>query len=118
MKKSRSSVPESGETEMGCLKVLGDDDSFKKSMSVEEETLAQMCWQVFKQAVPSCLCMVLGMLQENINLIAMGHLNRPALIAGVGIGNMFMNMTGLSIVIGLNGALETLVSQAYGNKDL
>ena len=33
-------------------------------------------------------------------------------------GNMIQNMIGLSIVIGLNGALETLVSQAYGAGNL
>lgn len=31
---------------------------------------------------------------------------------------MFMNVVGLSIAIGLNGALETLISQAYGVKNL
>jgi len=49
-----------------------------------------------------------------INLIFLGHYNQADLLAGVGIGNMFMNMTGLSISIGLNGALETLISQAMG----
>lgn len=77
-----------------------------------------MACTVIKQAIPSSLCFVIGMLQENINMIFLGHLNQPALIAGIGIGNMFMNMIGLSIVTGLNGALETLISQAYGVGDL
>ena len=51
-------------------------------------------------------------------MIFLGHLNKPELVAGSGIGNMWMNMTGLSIVIGLNGALETLTSQAFGAKNL
>ena len=33
-------------------------------------------------------------------------------------GNMIQNMFGLSIVCGFNGALETLVSQAYGSGNL
>jgi Na+-driven multidrug efflux pump len=45
-----------------------------------------------------------------LNLIFLGHYNQADLLAGVGIGNMFMNVVGLSIVIGLNGALETLIS--------
>jgi hypothetical protein len=32
------------------------------------------------------------------------------MIAGVGMGNMIMNMIGMSVIIGINGALETLCS--------
>ena len=39
-------------------------------------------------------------------------------MAGDGMGNMIYNMTGLAIAIGLNGALETLVSQSYGANNL
>jgi multidrug resistance protein, MATE family len=53
-----------------------------------------------------------------VNLIFLGHLNKAELLAGVGVGNMFQNFCGLSIIIGLNGALETLVSQAYGAGNL
>ena len=45
-----------------------------------------------------------------INLIFVGHLNEPAMIAGVGMGNMIQNMIGMSMFVGLNSALETLVS--------
>lgn len=44
----------------------------------------------------------------------MGNLNEPALLAGVGMGNMLINVLCFAIVQGLNGALETLVSQSYG----
>lgn len=50
------------------------------------------------------------MMQENINLIFIGHLNKPAMMAGVGMGNMLMNCLLLTIAMGLNGALETLTS--------
>ena len=58
------------------------------------------------------------MLQEIINLIFVGHLNNAEMMAGVGMGNMIQNMLGLSFFIGLNGALETLCSQACGNGEL
>jgi Na+-driven multidrug efflux pump len=76
----------------------------------EEESLWQMCLVILKQAGPNTVGFMVNMIQESINLIFLGHLNKPELLAGVGIGNMFMNMTGLSIVFGLNGALETLTS--------
>jgi MATE family multidrug resistance protein len=62
--------------------------------------------------------MMITMLQEMVNLIFLGHLNKADILAGVGIGNMFVNICGLSIVFGFNGALETLVSQAYGAGNL
>ena len=73
---------------------------------------------IMKIAVPSVFCMIIMMTQEVVNLIFIGHLNNPEMMAGVGMGNMIQNMIGLSIVIGLNGALETLVSQAYGAGNL
>ena len=54
--------------------------------------------------------MLVLMLQEMVSIVFLGHLNQPDLLAGVGIGNMFQNMIGLSIVVGLNGALETLIA--------
>ena len=53
-----------------------------------------------------------------VDLIFLGQLQNPALLAGVGMGTCIQNICGISIVIGLNNALETLASQAYGSKDL
>lgn len=43
-----------------------------------------------------------------------GHLNDSAKLAGVGFGNMCVNLTAMCVVVGLNGAQETFVSQSYG----
>ena len=53
-----------------------------------------------------------------INLVFIGKLDDPVLLASVGMGNCLMNMLGLSIVIGLSGAMDTLVSQAFGAGNL
>ncbi len=58
------------------------------------------------------------MVTENVNLIFIGHLNNKNMMAGVGMGNMVQNVLGLSIVMGFGGALDTLVSQAYGSGNL
>jgi len=58
------------------------------------------------------------MLQELMNLIFLGRLNKADLLAGVGVGNMVINFVGMSTIIGFNGALETLVSQAYGAENM
>ena len=49
-----------------------------------------------------------------INTYYVGHLNNAALLAGVGMGNMLINVLAYSIMQGLNGAIETLVSQSFG----
>ena len=47
-----------------------------------------------------------------------GHLGTESLMAGVGIGNIYMNILFVSTIWGLNGAISTLVSQAYGAGNL
>jgi Na+-driven multidrug efflux pump len=50
------------------------------------------------------------MIQEIVNLIFVGHLENAAKIAAVGMGNAIQNMIGVSIIVGMNGALNSLVS--------
>ena len=54
------------------------------------------------------------MVQAIMNLSFIGHLNDPAKLSGVGLGNMTNNLCALSIIMGFNSALDTLVSQAAG----
>ena len=61
-------------------------------------------------AVPSALTSIASMLTEIINLIFVGYLNNPAMMAGVGMGNMTQNLCALSFVLGFNSALDTLIS--------
>jgi len=43
-------------------------------------------------------------------MVFCGLLNNREMLGGVGMGNTLLNMIGLSLASGLNGALETLVS--------
>ena len=47
-----------------------------------------------------------------------GHSNDPEKVAGVGLGNMYVNIFCQSIIIGLNGGIGTLVAQSYGSKNM
>ena len=51
-----------------------------------------------------------------INTWFIGNLNEPKVLAGVGMGNMLINILCFAVFEGMNGALETLVSQSYGAK--
>jgi len=52
------------------------------------------------------------------NLIFVGRMGDATLLAGVGLATTTINMMCFSLLVGLNGALETLVSQAFGMKEL
>ena len=64
--------------------------------------------------IPSSLACVVGSIQAIMNLSFIGHLNDPAMMSGVGLGNMTNNLCALSIILGFNSALDTLISQAAG----
>ena len=59
-------------------------------------------------------CQMIAFAQGIVNLVFIGYLNNVQMMAGAGLGTMIQNMLGLSIMIGLNGGIETLVSQSYG----
>ena len=61
-------------------------------------------------AIPSVATMYLWQAQTLINLIFIGQYGDEAMIAGVGMGNMINNILCLSIIMGMNGAVETLIS--------
>lgn len=44
----------------------------------------------------------------------MGHLGSAHKIAAIGIGNAVQNCIAISVILGLNGALNTLISQSAG----
>uniref|UniRef100_A0A7S3CJI4 Multidrug and toxin extrusion protein n=1 Tax=Strombidium rassoulzadegani TaxID=1082188 RepID=A0A7S3CJI4_9SPIT len=58
--------------------------------------------------------MIFYMAVQLINTYFIGHTNDATLIAGVGMGNMLINVLAFAVMQGLNGALETLISQSYG----
>lgn len=69
-----------------------------------------MIKSILKISFPAMISMVFNMLIELINTVFVGHLNDPYKLAGVGIGNMTVNIIAMSIIYGLNSALETFIS--------
>jgi MATE family multidrug resistance protein len=49
-----------------------------------------------------------------VSISFIGHMGDTALIAGVGLANMIVNIVIISGAYGMNGALETLVTQGFG----
>ena len=42
-------------------------------------------------------------------------MNSPSIMAGIGLGNMTMNLFAIAFIDSMNQVIELLVSQAYGN---
>ena len=49
-------------------------------------------WKIAKVALPASVTMVFSMLMDLVNMIFVGHLNDSAMVAGVGLGNMYVNI--------------------------
>lgn len=50
-----------------------------------------------------------------LNIYYVGHVSSD-LLAGVGLGNMLLNVVVFAVTMGLNGTIETFVSWSYGQK--
>jgi Na+-driven multidrug efflux pump len=72
----------------------------------------------FNLALPAILSFMAMSFQEQINVVFVGSSTSTAQLAAIGIGNMFLNLFPYAVMIGSNSALETLVAQAYGRKNL
>ena len=71
------------------------------------------------KAFPLFLASVANIGSFNILYIFMSRtIHDPLVIGAIGMGNMTMNMTLRSYVLGFNGSLITMLSQAYGSRHL
>ena len=68
-------------------------------------------------SIPSILGLVFEEVIHLVNLMFVGHLDNATALAGVGLGNMLLTMVCFCIAVGLNGGIDTLVSQAFGERE-
>lgn len=71
---------------------------------------------VIINALPATMGLLFIFIAETINIIFIGRLNNPELISAIGIGTLYVNVTGYVIGLGLIGGIDTLCSQSYGAK--
>ena len=72
---------------------------------------------VVKAAVPTILSMIFFQMVQILNVYFIGHLGEPDLLAGVGLGNMLLNVCVFAFSQGMNGTIETFVGWSYGDAD-
>ena len=77
---------------------------------LEDHSLLQCSMNFFKIAVPTMISCVFLQLTFLINTVYAGKLNNAAKLAGVGLGTTLINVICVVPLLGMNGAVETLVS--------
>jgi len=69
---------------------------------------------MFRYGVPSIFGMLLRRTVDIINYLIIGRMGNPSFISGAGLGITTINITTMSLGVGLAGGVETLSSQAFG----
>lgn len=87
---------------------------YSTELSPNPESSFSLIHKILRIAIPAIITLFSAFYVELINVSFVGHLGDPAKVAGIGLGNMYMNVSFLGVVFGLNSALATFVSQSYG----
>ena len=82
-------------------------------ISLKESTVCKLV-TIAKIACPSMMTFFFQFLSQMINTYFIGHLNDPRKLAGAGLGDVIIAMLCLSVFMGMNGVLETFISQSIG----
>ena len=71
-----------------------------------------MLKNILNVALPAVVSMLFIMIVQTVNIAFVGHLDtdKDEKVAGVGLGNLYLNMFSQSIACGLNGGISTLVA--------
>jgi len=91
------------------LKSLTPDQS-----EAEDTTWLESFCLVVKRATPMIATMILFQMVQLLNIFYVGQKSSDYL-AGVGLGNMLLNVIVFAVTMGLNGTLETFVAWSFGN---
>lgn len=70
--------------------------------------------RILQIGVPAIVSMLSALFIEVVNTAFVGHIGDEAMMAGVGMANMYVNITGLSVMFGTTNTLNTLISQSFG----
>jgi MATE family multidrug resistance protein len=82
----------------------------------QDFTIFQASMQVLGDAIPATMGLLFIFIAETINIIFIGRFNDATMIAGIGIGTLYINATGYVLGAGLMGGVDTLCSQAFGDR--
>jgi Na+-driven multidrug efflux pump len=73
--------------------------------------------EVIKAGIPTILSLIFFQMIGLLNVWFIGQLGNVALLGGVGMGTMLLNVFCFALAFGLNGSIETFVARDYGNQE-
>ena len=76
----------------------------------DKEPFSTMVWKISRVAFPAILTMVFSLMIDLVNMLFIAHTDDSAKMAGIGLGNMFVNIISQSVILGINGGISTLAS--------
>ena len=98
-------------------------DRCSDQVSFTFEVLAKLMillyiWNIFKPdqtaSLPErklqILTLVFSLMIDLVNMLFIAHTDDSAKMAGIGLGNMFVNIISQSVILGINGGISTLAS--------
>ena len=112
---------------VGCILALDFRIGTQMCKSDDEEAHSLPLWQraraelslLVRLGWPTSLQMIASVAPPNLMMLFLGHLpNGPVLVAGAGVGSMFCNVAGRSLLVGFQLGSMSLMSQAYGAGNL
>ena len=87
-------------------------------MVVEKQlTTKEKLFNVIYLAIPATMALFLGYLPEIINLSMIGQKYDTYSVNAISLCNIIIALLPFTLMYGINGALDTLMSQAYGAQD-
>lgn len=89
----------------------------QRTFTAKTKLFKRRIWETKIEALWAIFGLMLVVLPEMYNTILIANYGNIEDIAGVGLGVMLINMFIYGVYEGLNGAIDTLVSQGYGAKD-
>jgi MATE family multidrug resistance protein len=82
----------------------------------EDNSTFKAAMHVLFDAIPATMGLLFIFIAETINIMFIGRFDNATMIAGIGIGTLYINATGYILGAGLMGGLDTLCSQAFGDR--
>ncbi|CDW88276.1 na+-driven multidrug efflux pump [Stylonychia lemnae] len=82
----------------------------------EDQTMSkvQVVKSMIQLGVPVIFQAFMSFLNQTVNIFYSGYDPDPSVVAGVGLGTTFINVVYLAVCLGLNGVLQSLISQSIG----
>lgn len=88
------------------------------ALTIKSENYKDLIVEILKIWIPtmlSCLCVLVV---ETINIHFVGHLGDEFMVSGVALATIYLYAFGITVILGFNSLLGTIVSKSYGEGDM